>query len=338
MTGVVIAVVAIVALNIVFAATVILLRVRSNHRSVRFGRIEATWESVIVGVIGGDSLTAFQVPEDEADHVIEICGRFARRLRGPDRQRVQEFAAPLLDRLLPGLEASSPETRGATVELLGVLGPDSHGDLFVLALSDPSPRVSLVAARALLTPDNSKYLPDVLLHLHRYVGVSRSLMSSMLAHVGVDALDVLRGHVSDDSRPTDERAAVAGALRLLRDLESAEIAADGLGSDDPELVVALLRLVGSVGSSEQAAKVRPLLQHSEFFIRAEAATVIGRIGSSQDVSVIISMTEDDSPWVAIRSARALLDLGERSVLEGLAATQGLASKSAREVLQLAHTQ
>jgi HEAT repeat protein len=113
---------------------------------------------------------------------------------------------------------------------------------------------------------------------------------------------------------------------------SADIAADALGSDDPELVVACLRLIDTVGSSRQADAVRPLIEHPAFFVRAETATVLGHIGDSRDVETIASMVESASPWIATRSARALLDLGQRGVLEELSAGQGTGRDSAREVL------
>ncbi len=323
---------ALLALNVMFASVVILLRVRSNHRAKRFRRIESRWEPVIIQVIGDGDDVVPRVPGHEVRHVLEIAGRFARRLRGPDRERVQGFSAPLVGLLLPDLTAHSAEKRAATVELLSVLALDKHGSRIVAALDDPSARVSLVAARALSSPDHPQYTAAVLDRLHRYSNWSPSLMSSMLAQVGPGALVDLRRYLADAARPTQGRAVVAGALRLLRDPEGAPIAAGALDSEDPELVVACLRLIDVVGSIEQANSVRPLLGHSAFFVRAESATVISHIGGPCDVDAVARMVHEDLPWVAIRSARALLELGQRETLEDLARGKGLAADSAREVL------
>jgi len=332
MTGLLAVVAALLVLNVMFALVVILLRIRSNHRARRFGRIESRWEPVIVQVIGDGADVVPRVPGHEVRHVLEIAGRFARRLRGPDRERVQAFSSPLVGLLLPDLTAHSAETRAATVELLSVLALDEHGHRIVAALDDPSPRVSLVAARALSSPDHPQYTAAVLKRLHRYSNWSPSLMSSMLAQVGPGALAELRRYLRDGERPTQARAVVAGALRLLRDPEAAPIAAKALGSDDPELVVACLRLLDVVGSIEHADAVRPLLDHSAFFVRAETATVLSHIGGPADIDAIAGMIHGDSPWIAIRSARAMLALGQREMLEDLSRGKGLAADSAREVL------
>jgi len=43
MTGLAAVVAALMALNVLFAFMVVLLRIRSNHRAKRFTRIEARW-------------------------------------------------------------------------------------------------------------------------------------------------------------------------------------------------------------------------------------------------------------------------------------------------------
>ena len=332
MTGLLTVVGVLFVLNVVFAIVVVLLRMRSNHRARRFGRIESRWEPVIIRVIGDGDEVVPRVPGHEVRHVLEIAGRFARRLKGPDRERVQAFSSPLVGLLLPDLTAHSAETRAATVELLSVLALDEYGQRIVAALDDPSPRVSLVAARALSSPDHPQYTAAVLERLHRYSNWSPSLMSSMLANVGPSALADLRGYLRDGEHATQGRAVVAGALRLLRDPKAAPIAAEALGSDDPELVVACLRLLGVVGSLEQADAVRPLLDHPAFFVRAETATVLSHMGAPSDVGAIARMIHADSPWLAVRSAHALLELGQREMLEDLAQYENLAGDSAREVL------
>jgi len=332
MTGLVTAVVFLLAVNMFFAVTVIFLRARNNLRARRFREIEAVWDPVLIGVVSGNGRDVPPIPDHDAKHVLEISGRFARRLRGPDLERVQAFAAPIVGLLDDDLAARSPETRAAAVELLGVLALDSHVTSIAAALDDPSSRVSLVAARALLHPESSEYMSSVLRHLHRYAEWSPSLMSSMLAQAGQAVLPELRHFLGDPAQPAQARAVVAGALQILRDPQSATIATYALWSHDPELVVACLRLIETVGSSPQADPVRSLVTHPAFFVRSEAATVLGRIGDSSDIETILLMTESDSPWVAIRSARALLDLGQRDILETLSAGHGLGAQSAREAL------
>lgn len=323
---------ALLAVNVMSAFVVIILRIRSNKRAKRFGAIEARWEPVIIGIISGSDEPVPPVPDQEVHHVLEIAGRFARRLRGEDRDRVQQFTGPLVRVLLPDLADRSAEKRAAIVELLSVLALDEYGTQIVVALDDPSSRVSLVAARALSQPEHPQYVTAVLNRLHRYSAWAPALMSSMLAHAGAGALDGLRGYLEDETRPTAARAVVAGALRLLRDPQAAGIAARMLVSDDPELVVACLRLIDAVGSEQQADAVRSVIDHPAFFVRSEAVTALGHIGATSDVGAIERTIHHDSPWVAIRAARALWALGQHRLLEDLSVGEGLAADAAREVL------
>lgn len=331
MTGLLLVLAALFTVNVAGAGVVIFFRLRNNLRAKRFGRIEARWEPVIVRHIGGEDEVA-AIPEKDVRHVLEIAGRLARRLRGPALERVQDFSTPHVHWLLPNLSARSPEKRAAAVDLLGVLALDSQGARVVAALEDPVPRVSLVAAQALSRPNYSQHTDAVLEHLHRYAHRSPALTSSMLARVGPGALKSLRRYLEDETRPARARGTVADSLRLLRDPESAEIAANQLGSDEPELVVACLRLIDAVGSPIQADRVRALLEHTAFFVRSEAITVLSHIGEPSDVSSIARMLHEGSPWVAIRSARALMEMGEHRMLEDLSEGDDLAAVSAREIL------
>jgi hypothetical protein len=318
-------------LNIALAFGVIFIRARSNFRAWRFWWIEDRWEAVIIKVIGGDAVVP-PVPANDARHVLEIAGRFARRLRGPDRMRVEEFSAPFVGLLLPDLTARSAEKRAAAVELLSVLALDAFADDIVVALDDRSPRVSLVAAKALSSPDRPECTAEVLDRLHRYSNWNSSLIALMLARVGVGALDDLRDYLGDVARPAAARAVVAAALTHLSDPVSASLAADTLESADPELVVACLRLIYVVGGPAQADAVRDLVDHPVFFVRAATAAALGRIGDESDVPAITELVHDDSPWVVLRSTGALLALGGNDALQELAAGQGLAADSARETL------
>lgn len=323
---------ALLVVNGIFAALVLVLRVRSNMRAKRNNKIEARWEPVIVGIVSGSSEGVPTVPEDEVRHVLEISARFARRLKGQELVSVQRFASPYVDVLLEDFCDPSAETRGVAVEKMSVLALDSYAEHIVGALDDPSSRVSLVAARALSHPNRPECTADVLERLHRYADWSPALISTMLAQVGPGALVHLRAYLSDTSRPSHERAVVAGALRLLRDPHSARIAADVLGSDDFDLVVACLRLIEVVGSKEQADAVRPLLDHPAFFVRSEAVSVLSHIGDDSDIDAITRNIYHVSPWVTISAARALLELGQRQLLTSLSMGEGLAAASAREVL------
>ena len=335
MTGLLTILIGLFLLNTAFAVVILLIRAKNSLKAKRLGRIEAKWEPVLIDVINGDDPPPPDIPASsgEARHVLEIAARLARRLRGPDRQRVIAYVQPIVRARRHELVSRSAGKRAAAVELYSVLAFDEHKAYFAEALDDRSGHVSIVAARSLCRPDQDEYFTDVLRHLPRYTTWSQGLLAQMLASVGPSAMPHLRTYLASPANPPAARATAAAALRILRDPESVRIAEEALDHQDPELVVSCLRLIRAVGSSSSAPAVRPLLGHKAFFVRSEAATVLGNIGSREDVELIIDQIDTDSPWIAIRSARAILALSDADTLDALASEEGLVGAAAREILQ-----
>ena len=335
MSGLVLAVLVLVAVNLTFALLVVLLRIHNVRRAAKLEERRKLWYPRIIGLISDGSppetLTARVEPQERSD-VVEIAWDISRRLRGADRSRVQRFAAPLLETLAPDFKSRRPETRARALQVATCLGGEQYEGMMVKFLDDPSPLVSLVAARALSQPGHADHIGEVLDRLDRYQGWSQALTSSMLAQVGIDAAPMLRNHLSDGGRPGHTRAAVARSLELLKDLEAADVAADQLGDPDAELIAACLRLLSVVGSESQAEAVRPLVVDDRFFIRAAAMSALGRLGSPQDAKLIVDALDPDSAWIAIRATQALADLHASAELAVLVTEGGLPAEAALETL------
>jgi len=335
MTGLAIAIVGLAALNLLFAGLVLVLRVLHGRRASRRKRRNEHWQPLLIGLLSDDSdpaALAEQVDPAEQRDVIEIAWNIARRLRGPDRERIRAFAVPLLDVVAADLASGRAETRARALQIVSCLG-DTDGEATISTfLDDSSPLVSLVAARALCQPQREQWFGEVLLRLDRYSSWSVALLSSMLAGVGVAAAARMRTYLADGRNPVGGRVAVARALELLRDPEASDVAAAQIPGSDPNLIAACLRLLSVVGRAEHAAVVRPLIADERFFVRSAAITTLGRIGNRQDARLIFETTDDDSPWVAIRSAQALANLHASDELALLAARGGLLRDAAIETL------
>jgi HEAT repeat protein len=335
MSGLLVAVLALVAVNLAFALLVVALRVHNVRRAATLEQRRLLWYPRIIGLISDgtppEDLTS-QVGSQERSDVVEIAWDISRRLRGIDRERIQRFAAPLLDTMSPQLAARRPETRARALQIATSLGGQQYEATAIEFLDDPSPLVSLVAARALCQPGHAHCVVEVLERLDRLDTWSQALVSSMLAKVGEEAAPALRGYLSDCGRTGHTRAAVARSLELVKDLEAAEVAGDQLADGDAEVVASCLRLLYVVGSEMQAAAVRPLLTDERFFIRATAMATLGRLGSPQDAALIVGALDPESPWIAIRAARALAELHASAELAALVTEGGLPAEAALETL------
>ena len=320
-------------LNGVGALSVLVLRFRNTRKSARLAAIEARWEPEIIAAIGsGGGSAPMDVPPEHARHFLTIIGRFATRLRGPDRDAATALALPYVDILIEETTSRSSARRSVALSLLGIVAYEEHEGTFLAALDDPSEHVSLVAAAALCRSGDPRNLAEVLERLPRYLARSRALLASVLALGGTHAAPTLRSYVADETRPSSARAVAVRALRILRDPLAAQAASGLLESEDPELLAASLRLINMMGTDQLAPYVRPLLTHPAPFVRAEAAAVIGAIGDHRDIEAVAALLHDDAPWAAIRSAHALVMLGASDRLYVVATEEGLPGESAREAL------
>ncbi|MCJ7781580.1 MAG: hypothetical protein MUQ27_12230, partial [Acidimicrobiia bacterium] len=217
-----IVIVALAILNVVFVGLVILLRVVNGRRDKRLETRRSAWYPRLITLISdGSDLEGLrrQIDPGERRDVIVIAWNLSRRLRGVDRDRLRDFAAPLLDEIIPDLEEKSAETRARSLQMVSCFGGDEYEPAIAARLDDRSQLVSLVAARALCQPNRAEWIAEVLERLHRYTSWSHALTSSMLANVGMDAAPQMRAFSADDRHPARDRAAVIGALELLRDAE-----------------------------------------------------------------------------------------------------------------------
>lgn len=325
-------VVVLLLVNAAVALGVVALHVKNDRKASRLDHIEAKWEPVIIAVSAGDDVEVRYPKGRESHHLLVVVARFARRLRGVERRRVEQFGEPLIPLAVRDLKSRTIGTRRNAIEILSLLAFDRHVAEIVSCMDDRSDHVSIVAARALCRPGAPQFLPLVLERLHRYDSYSPSLLTSLLASVGSSAVEELRAFLSDESRPTGQRAIVADAVCELRDPGSVHVAAATLTSEDPELVVSCLRLIRTVGSSTEAAAVRKLEDHEAFFVRAEVARTLGVIGDVDDQFRLLSALHDPSPWVALRAGEAMARLGWDDTLASEVQAGSIAGSAAREAL------
>ena len=324
------------ALTFVLATSVVVRHRFNIQRTRTITALGARWDPLILEVLVGDrtaSDVARAVHPGEERRFLEHLLDYARRLSGVDRQTITELAGPYLRLLHSDLKTKREENRARTVQTLSMLGGEDHVVAVIEALDDPSPLVSMVAAQALARPEQTQAGAEVVQRLGRYLAWDRGYLASMLARCGLELAPELRTLLADPARSPLERAVAADALRLLRDPEAADPAAEVLqASDHPELVSAALRLLRTVGRSEHAEAARRHLDAESFAVRAHSLSTLGSVGDASDTSVLHRALTDQSPWVALQAARALAALGELDQLRSLAASEDRRAVLAREVL------
>lgn len=315
--------------------TIQLRAINTRKNRLRAGQ-EAKWDPVILEVLAGtqdpESLTRLVSPGEELPFLDYLLHYF-RRIRGQETAILKVLAEPFLPLLAERMRKGSVERRARSVQTLGVLGMPEYVRVVRDALDDPSPLVSMIAAQSLTEPGYPEFLAPVLQQLPRYSDWHPAFLAGLLSDAGAEAAPLLRTALGDGGRPGWERAIVAQALRNIRDLDAADVAAEVLeGTEDPDLLVPCLRLVAELGEGRHLDALIPHLESPHFPVRSYALRALRTFSVSDDLPIFLKALDDESPWVAMEAARGMRDLGALAPLQELAHSDGPRSALALQVM------
>lgn len=318
------------------AVAAVALRDRNDRRAARWAELEARWEEKTVEVITGlaepSDVWALVRPGDERQFLGFLL-RFARRVSGAERRRVDDVAAPYLDLILPQLRARSPERRARGIQTLTTLSSRRYGEEVQAALDDPSPLVAMVAARSLARRERPEFADAILKRLHRFEHWRPGFLASMLASIGPSVVPALRLALENREYDARVRSVAAEALRELNDYGAADAAARVLDdATDRDLLISTLGLLAHIGRADQIATVRRHVTTADPVVRSRVMSALGRIGTAEDLGLLRAAIDDPSPWVALRAAEALYEAGATDTLAALANSEHPQAPLARQML------
>ena len=315
---------ALIVLAFAFTAVAVALRVANERRRARRERLDALWRPLLLEVLAGDRPVAdlhATVPRRSRFYFCAFLYRFARKVRGPEREPLREAARPFLPELRDGLRKAAPEARARRLQILGLLGFPDYAEDLVSALDDPSPLVAMVALRNLARREHPAFTPLLLEKLPRFEDFSHDSLASLLAGIGFEAAAPLRRVLGDAERPVWVRAVAAKALGRIGDVAAADLAADVLDAcEDPELILAALELIGRVGDARHRAAVEARLRSPHEEVRLHAVRALGALGGAGVRAALRRALDDPSPWVALAAAESLKKIGAAGLLRALAAS------------------
>jgi len=311
-------------LLVVFSAITLVVRVRTTRRARHWSMLEDRWEPAVLEALDGARTPASVrslVRERDALLFVEYVSRFARRVRGMERDRLAEMVAPWLPRLAQRLTHRDEATRARAVQTISLLADGGFAGRLVRALDDRSQLVAMAAARALARPERAEFAPQLLRRLPRFAQWRPSFVSAMLTEMGPDAVPELLAAFADPEQLAEVRAILADALNALNVLEAADIAAGLLGPQrNRDLVAAALRLLRNLGGGrhEHVAAVRALLTSQDDMVRSGAIAAFGALASRAELELLVPALEDPSHSAALEAARALRSLRNGAELRALA--------------------
>lgn len=321
---------------LLFSGYALVLRYRHASRERLRDALRKRWEEPVLGAIADpDRISEVQalVPREYRLHFVQFVLEYVRRVRGAERQVLRRLVEPYLDEIAERAEHPRSEVRTRAVQTLGTLGLPRYAPEVLKGLHDPSPLVSMVAARYLARPEFPQYAPELMKHLHRFEGWNRRFLASMLANMGPEVSAILRDGLLDGDRPTWLRGVFAEALRMQLDPRAADAAVEALeATDDRDFSASLLRLLAAVGRPEHVEVLRVLSDADDEIIRAQALHALGVLGGDAELPLLFAGMDDASPWAALHAARGVRDAGGRELLEEIAESEHAQARLAGQVL------
>ncbi len=309
--------VGIIICSFVMLAAVFMLRIRLLIRQRRQSFYEAQWQPLLAECLFGAPAELPQVPRDMRYPFLRLWNFHHESLVGSARSSLEGLAGAMrLEETARGLMHSrNLRERLIAVMTLGHLGDRTQWHELRALVADPSPMLSLQAARALLDIDASSTLAWLVTVMAARDDWPLSRVVSMLREVGPDLVTLPL--ISAAEAAVRAEGGEAQVTRLLRMMEVAhtERVAPVAGkiareARSPELIASALRLVQDPRDLDI---VRDHDAHEAWFVCASAIRVLGGIGDATDRPLLIGMLSDAHWWVRYRAARALLTLPDAQI-------------------------
>ncbi len=299
------------AASLLLLAYTIELRLQRRWQERRRARVTARWRSLIASAVTGGGTSPIaplpNLPRREAREFLRLWNYTRNMIEGEAADRLIALAQRLglpafvrehADRAQLGL-------RLASIQALGHLRDTESFARILAATDDPSPLVSIIAAEALIEIDATRAVEALIPKIAARRDWPRTHVFRMLQKAGSAIVsEPLFRHI--------RTASDADAAYLLRFAELAEfdvrdaIAADVLRSrTELELIAAALKV--SSGYSE-VPSIDTFLTHPAWYVRMQAARLIGRMAHTQDADRLEQLLSDPEWWVRYRAARALVRL------------------------------
>lgn len=327
---------ALLGLAVFFALFTLLLRIKSEREGRRWKAVMARWEPVLLDVLTEQvdpSNLRNDVHPGEEILFLEFVLDYAQRLRSAERELLRAAAGPYLHLVKPRLKHRRIGIRASAVQTLGTLGLPEFAEEVKGAIHDPSPYVAAIAARHLAHDVGAEIADELCAALDRFRNFRTWYLVDMVVAMGPAAIPSIRKTLADPDVPTRTRSVVAHALSVLRDLGSADLAANiAVGERDPAFLASLLRLLAQVGTSHHAISAREHLDNPEFFVRAAATRTLAELGTKEDLPLLVQMLSDPSSWVKLAAAEGVYELGGKKTLQALAQKHDPAAPWFRQVL------
>lgn len=283
-------------------------RILYTQRALRLKHI---WWPIFAEAISNEAYAQIdEVPiagSSEKTEILREWNRFYSAVRGGATARLQLLAKRLglLEAARLRLKRKAVSSKLLAITALGHLGDSDSWPAIEMLLDHPNVAVSVTAAAALVDIDPERAMPQILPLISMRARWPRTRVGRFLNVAGPEV-------ISQPLCAAIEAAPAGRAIRLLLFAESADMAEVNrlverllASRQEPDLMAAALKAArGHIRTSA----IEPLTVHDVWYVRMQAASLLGRAGRAEDCRILEPLLNDAQWWVRYRAAQAIVKL------------------------------
>ncbi len=253
------------------------------------------------------------VDGDAVDNLIELAARtripeYAERLLGQRRLRARILA----------------------VQTIGHLRDMRFRDDIVELVDADNPALSITAAMALTEIDPGKAVDVVVPRINERRDWPKNRVAQALRLAGSERISEPMYRAIRAAEPAGQSYLLQFARLVESEVLDALIEDLLKSSSDPGVLNAALKLVSGYRGVPRVAR---LTQHDAWFVRMQAAKVLGRVGQPEHLELLEDLLDDREWWVRYRAAQAVTQLPFLGPNQLRQLKNRLSDRYARDMLQ-----
>jgi hypothetical protein len=302
--------IAAIAISLVMLLAIILLRARLWRRRKHERAVIERWRPVLSQCVDGVPRNPPTLRTTEREVFLRLWNHFFESLRGAAGLHLVELARKLDMDTYAGrlLERGNLRERLLATLTLGHLRDGTRFDGLRALTSDPSPLLSLAAARACVEIDADEALIWLMPVIAAREDWPLARVSTVLAEAGANRITRPLADAFERVATAPDPGPRVARLQRLMEVAHAERMMPVVrrvlrSATNEQVIVSCLNALVEPGDVEV---VRAHCVHPAWPVRMAAARALGRLGTPDDRKQLVDMLEDRHWWVRYRAARALI--------------------------------
>jgi hypothetical protein len=298
----------IIILTLLMTFTLLGTRLLIALRKAREEHFREKWRVLIVKSFASKSIP--QVPtigKAETYEFMHLWNYYQQLLRGPELETLSEIAVitGIDQRARTLIKSRTIRNKLIAIETVGHLKDKAAWGSLVDIVKSKNMILVVAAARAMIMVDTEAAIPHIIPMVISNSGRAPDLLVGILGQARSEK--VLTPLVEATIHATEELTVrVTRYLEAIgKDLALPFIYRIAQEKSNSEITLVCIRAIGRTGDCDYIGYVRENATHPDWPVRVQAATALGKIGTKEDIPLLLKLLSDKFWWVRYRAGQAL---------------------------------